>query len=78
MSKDEVFNKIEMKFEQSMLILEDQDPKQIIQDLFEVKVFNVYKKMIKALGRIRDEIIDKKDINSMQNLVKIMSSFKVE
>ena len=49
-TQDEVFNKIEMKFEQSMLILEDQDPKQIVQDLFEVKVFNVYKKLVKTIG----------------------------
>lgn len=54
MATEEVVNKIEMKFEQNMLVLEDVDSKEIMQNLFEIKVFRIYKKVLKALNMCKE------------------------
>jgi hypothetical protein len=51
---DEAMNRIEMKFEQNMLVLEEIATKQIIQDLYEVKLFGAYAKAFKSLTKIKE------------------------
>ena len=53
-STDEAINRIEMKFEQNMLVLEEVAAKEIIQDLYEVKMFGAFSKAFKSLTKIKD------------------------